>query len=295
MKIDGGATIWARQIIESEIFFNKPDKWFKIWFYLVNRANHKDCKQFKRGACFMKYEWIAEATKATRNEVDHCIRWLKSAKQIATQKATRGFIVNVLNYDKFQTLEHYKSDSKSDAIGEVKAIQKRHYKQECKNDKNVKNKICSVFTYWQTTLNHPKAKLTKDRQAKIGSRLSEGYSIDDLKRTIDGCKASTYHMGDNEQGKIFDSIELLFRNGDKVESFWTYLDKQGSMITVDTKVQFSKACAELGKLAGKKRILDWLLILPESYHPKLSQFLDRAYRQGHSYSEAKDEWQKQKE
>ena len=74
-KIDGGATLWARQTIESDIFYNKPHAWFKIWFYLVNKANHKDNKQFNRGSCFMKYEWIMEKTKANKNEIDHCIRW----------------------------------------------------------------------------------------------------------------------------------------------------------------------------------------------------------------------------
>ena len=57
-KINGGATLWARQTIDSDIFYNKPDKWFKIWFYLINEVNHKDNKLFPRGSCFMKYDWI---------------------------------------------------------------------------------------------------------------------------------------------------------------------------------------------------------------------------------------------
>ena len=52
-KIDGGATLWARQTLESDIFYNKPHVWFKIWFYLINEANHKENKQFNRGSCFM--------------------------------------------------------------------------------------------------------------------------------------------------------------------------------------------------------------------------------------------------
>jgi len=139
-KIDGGATLWARQTIDSDIFYNKPDKWFKIWFYLVNKTNHKDNKQFKRGSSFLKYEWIMEKTKATKNEVAHCIKWLKSATMIATAKATGGFIVNILNYNTFQTLENYKSDSKSDRSGNTEATQKQHRSDTInKNDKNDKN------------------------------------------------------------------------------------------------------------------------------------------------------------
>jgi len=112
--IEGGCTLWARQTIDSDIFLNKPDKWFKIWFYLVNQVNHKDNKQFKRGSAFIKYEWIMEKTKATKNEIDHCLRWLKIGEMVATQKATRGMIVFILNYGIYQDIKNYKSDSKSE-------------------------------------------------------------------------------------------------------------------------------------------------------------------------------------
>ncbi len=65
---------------------------------------------------------------------------------LATRKATRGFIVTILNYDTYQNLDNYKSDT----TGEIKATQerhgsdrkateKRHYKQECNNDNNGNN------------------------------------------------------------------------------------------------------------------------------------------------------------
>jgi len=143
-KINGGATLWARQTIDSDIFFDKPDKWFKIWFYLVNEANHKGNKQFARGSCFMRYEWIMQKTKATKGEVDHCLRWLKSATMIATVKAIRGFNLTILNYNTFQSLESYKSDRKSDSNGELEAKQKRNESETkatllYKNDNNGNN------------------------------------------------------------------------------------------------------------------------------------------------------------
>ena len=122
---------------ESKIFSDKPDRWFKIWFYIVNKVNHKDTKSFKRGSCFTKYEWISESTKASKNEIDHCIRFLKSATMIATQKATRGMYITVLNYDKYQNLDNYKSDTKSDTLGDLKAKQKRNRSDTInKNGKN---------------------------------------------------------------------------------------------------------------------------------------------------------------
>lgn len=84
----------------------------------------------------MTYERIMDATKAKKTEVDHCIRWLKKSKMLATTKATRGFIVNILNYSLYQDLDSYKSDG----ISELKAIQKRH-RSDTKNkyDKNDNN------------------------------------------------------------------------------------------------------------------------------------------------------------
>ena len=135
MTIENGATIWARQTIESQIF-NKPDKWFKIWFYMVSRVNHTSNKQFCRGQGFFNYETIMLKCQATKAQVDHSIRWMKREGMLATTKATRGMIVTICNYDVYQRLANYKSDT----IGDTKATQKR-YKSDTinKNDKNVKN------------------------------------------------------------------------------------------------------------------------------------------------------------
>ena len=140
-KIDGGATLWARQTIDSDIFYNKPDKWFKIWFYLVNKANHKDNKLFKRGTCFLKYEWIMEKTKATYSQIKHCIEYLKHARQIATQKMTRGVLVTIVNYDFYQTIDNYYY-AESQTERKTKGKQKENKSHTInKNDKNGKNEI----------------------------------------------------------------------------------------------------------------------------------------------------------
>lgn len=131
-----GATIWGRKTLESDVFFWKPDKWFKIWFFLVNRVNHADNKQFKRGECFTTYAEISQFTKATKGEIDHFIRWSKSCQMLATRKATRGLFVYLLNYDKYQDFNNYKSDTKS----ELKAKQKRNRSDTINNnDNNDKN------------------------------------------------------------------------------------------------------------------------------------------------------------
>ena len=106
-KIDGGATIWARQTIDSEVFNGKPDAWFKIWFYLVNKVYWNDNKSLRRGQGHFKYRWIQDATGATRSQIDHFFRWAKEEQMLATQKATRGMVVTILKYGHFQDLKNY--------------------------------------------------------------------------------------------------------------------------------------------------------------------------------------------
>ena len=130
-QIHGGCTLWARQTIDSEIFTDKPDTWFKIWFYLVSRVNHQDNQNFKRGQAFVKYDWIMSATRASKNQVKHCIEYLKAHHMIATQKATRGMIITIINYDTYQTLDNYKSHTES----QNKGTQKEH-RSHAKNNKD---------------------------------------------------------------------------------------------------------------------------------------------------------------
>ena len=130
VKIEGGCTLWARKTLESDIFYLKPDKWFKIWFYIVGKVSHKDSKRFKQGSGFFKYDWIMDACSATKSTVDHFMRWAKKEQMLATRKATRGFYITVLNYHLYQDMNVYYGDTKSD----LKATQKRH--SSYKNGKN---------------------------------------------------------------------------------------------------------------------------------------------------------------
>jgi len=78
--------------------------------------------------------------------------------------------------------------------------------------------VAAVFAYWQTAMNHPQAKLTPKRRKLIAARLKD-YTLIEIQRAIDGCRASPFHMGQNETGTVYDDIELICRNGEKLESF----------------------------------------------------------------------------
>lgn len=84
---------------------------------------------------------------------------------------------------------------------------------------NISSDTLTVFRHWQERCGHPGAKLTPDRRGKIVARLREGATAQHLCDAIDGCAASRFHMGDNKDGKRYDSIELIFRNASKTDEF----------------------------------------------------------------------------
>ena len=83
-----------------------------------------------------------------------------------------------------------------------------------------------VFDYWKEQMGKAKARFIPKRRTAIKARFKEGYTVEDCKLAIDGCKASSYHMGENTEGKdgagvVYDGFQLIFRAGN-VERFQGY-------------------------------------------------------------------------
>ena len=122
MNTSQGAIVLARKVIESDVFFVKPDKWFKMWIFILCYVNHKDNDHFTRGENFFTYRQIMDATRATKDQCDKFLQWSRKSSMLATRKTTRGVIIKVIKYDIFQNFTNYKSDMKS----ETEAKQKRN-------------------------------------------------------------------------------------------------------------------------------------------------------------------------
>jgi len=76
-----------------------------------------------------------------------------------------------------------------------------------------------VFEHWQRVCDKPRAKFTSDRRAKVRARLRDGYTVEDIKRAIDGITTSSFHRGENESGREFMGLELICQTGGKLEGF----------------------------------------------------------------------------
>lgn len=85
-------------------------------------------------------------------------------------------------------------------------------------DSSNSSDVREVFEHWQTRMNHPKAKLDNSRRGKIKAALKT-YPKDDLIQAIDGCAKSTFHMGQNDKGTVYDGLDLILRNADHIEKF----------------------------------------------------------------------------
>jgi hypothetical protein len=76
-----------------------------------------------------------------------------------------------------------------------------------------------LFDHWleATGRNAAQNRLTRQRRSKVNARLRDGYTFEQLRTAIDGIASSPWHTGDNPASKRYDTFDLIFRSGEKVE------------------------------------------------------------------------------
>lgn len=73
-----------------------------------------------------------------------------------------------------------------------------------------------VFSHWQQVHRKPKARLD-DKRREIIRKALKHYSEADLCQSISGYLNSPHHMGQNQNGTVYDSIELFLRDSKHVD------------------------------------------------------------------------------
>lgn len=73
-----------------------------------------------------------------------------------------------------------------------------------------------IFDHWRQVHEHPKSVLDKKRRTLINARLKD-FDEQQIKDSISGYKHSPHHMGKNEHGTVYDSIELLLKDTKHIE------------------------------------------------------------------------------
>ena len=144
-----GYIIESRTILNSEIW-KKPPLYFKVWHYLLLKAQHADYKDLKRGQLYTSIGEIREACSyyvgyrketPSRKEIWSILEWLRNPYEgnaegntkgndernmIVTTKATHGILVTICNYNVYQDPKFYEGNDERN----TKGIRREQYKQE---------------------------------------------------------------------------------------------------------------------------------------------------------------------
>lgn len=76
-----------------------------------------------------------------------------------------------------------------------------------------------VFEHWVRVMGKDPARtlLNGKRREKLRARRREGYTDEQLCQAVDGCRASAFHMGQNDRHEAYNDLETILRDGASVE------------------------------------------------------------------------------
>lgn len=97
---------------------------------------------------------------------------------------------------------------------EEKSTKKVHNKKRVENEQ-----VKDIFAEWQIVMNHPSAILDNKRRRNIEAAIRLGYTTEQLKQAIAGCKLSPWYMGKNDRGEIFDEVHIIFKSAANIDRF----------------------------------------------------------------------------
>jgi hypothetical protein len=243
-----GYTKLDENLVTSSVW-SEDDKTLRVWVYLMARAG-------ANGAVLDTIPAIARACGYDVASVEAVLEKLAAPDKYSRSPELEGrrvailrepeFAIHLVNHAKYRGKDHTAAERQRrhrdvtrdnrDSHGESRPVtsgnagshkQKQKQKQTEQTtlsgadapDGAAKSPERQVFDYWRSVMGHATAKFTDDRRLKVAARLREGYSVADLHRAIDGCKACPHNQGENDRGTVFDGLDLICRNGAKVEHF----------------------------------------------------------------------------
>jgi hypothetical protein len=84
-----------------------------------------------------------------------------------------------------------------------------------------------VFEHWRKVMKKSARTAFDDKRRKaVEARLSDGYTVDDLKRAVVGCAHTPHNMGQNDRGERYDDLELICRDAAHVDRFRARADAE---------------------------------------------------------------------
>jgi len=204
-KIKGGFVLEARQTFTSEIW-KRPAWWYKVWRYIIMKVNWFDNERtgLKRGSGWFTYKTIYSdchlgLDNLRVNSITRTMQWLKASKQISTTKSTRGFIINVINYNLFQDFNNYEVQAEihtpihipsTGSPQPVHTISEGSYKEVKKKETTLPNPavrllIAYFIERFTAIVGTPPMMTFPACGALAKSFLAAGHTLEDGKKVID--------------------------------------------------------------------------------------------------------------
>lgn len=80
-----------------------------------------------------------------------------------------------------------------------------------------------VFDAWAESTGRTRTVLDQKRRRLIEAMLKV-YPVEDLLKAATGWKRSAFHRGENDKGRVYNDLELIFRDAHHVEQFRDYAE-----------------------------------------------------------------------
>lgn len=156
--IPRGYILKARKIDDSEVA-HAPPHIREIWDLLLRKANYRDYKTggktIRRGQLLTSYQDILDdlswrvgyrIERYTKHQCENAMKWLRKRSMITTARTTRGLIVTVLNYDKYQDPKNYECRDESSSECYTSATMTPHDKGKKKRKKKKEEESLDLFS-----------------------------------------------------------------------------------------------------------------------------------------------------
>lgn len=234
-----GYILESKSIIESDIW-KKPPLYFKVWHYLLLKAQFKRNGNLERGQLFTSIPEIAEACSyfvgyrkvtPTKKEIWSILEFLRNPHEgndegdgkgtmVETMKVTHGIVVTICNYNKYQDPINYEGNNESHDENRTKELRSGREGNNIKNEIRIKNKnnidTCQevVDMYHEECPSLPKCRSISDTRKKhILARLKD-HSMDELRLAFQKAEASDFCTGRRGNWKC--TFEWMMKSEDNL-------------------------------------------------------------------------------
>lgn len=210
-----------RKLLDNPIF--KNHKLLQTFLYCLLRASHKEhdtligetIVHLKKGQLATGRKAISLATGLTEQNVRTSLSKLEALSILTINPTTKYSVISISNWESYQQTNQQVTNSQPTSNQQVTT------NNNVNKGKNVNNKDANeIFDHWKSVMKKNNLSKLNDKRLKaIKGRLKEGYSVDQIKMAINGCSMTPHNMGQNDNNKKYDDIELICRDGVNVERF----------------------------------------------------------------------------